>query len=94
MRLSAQFPAQLVAIHARHHNIDKQQIGAVLLVEFAPLDPVSGLDDAEPVIFEGGPEQRADDGIVVDDEHRGRRFRMGFPNSVHRCCFVRIARGT
>ena len=74
---AAQNAAQLIAVHMRHHQVDQQQIGVVLLIEPTPFHPVAGLDDHEAIVLQRRAHQRTHDGIVIHHEDRRAGSQLG-----------------
>ena len=65
----ADLPADLPAIHDRHHDIEQQHIRLVRLPFFYALDAVFSLEDGISLAFEIQAQQLADVGFVLDNEY-------------------------
>ena len=68
----------LPAVDLRHHHVEQDQVGRLLLERREPLLRARRLADRVAVGLEAGPDEAADAGIVVhDQDQRPRAARPG-----------------
>src|ERR1051325_5675036 len=94
---------ELVAVHARHHQVEQNEVEAAVMAEFVEADlPILGQLDVELHPPQNGLQQDANGEIVIDDEdpsaasidlshwHRCFDFAKSVPTSgvLPNCCFT------
>jgi hypothetical protein len=61
-------PHRFQPVHARHENIEQQQIEIAGLEDRQRLASIAGDDDAVPGPFQQKPDRRLDGDVIVDDQ--------------------------
>ena len=64
-------PADLVPVHAGHHDVEKDEIRLLVLEDFEGLCSVGRLDDLVAIPGESGPQGLDIGRVIVDDEDLG-----------------------
>jgi hypothetical protein len=64
--------AHLIAVHARHHDVEDDHVGAAVDRFLDCVDPVARGDDLPALALENQAVETQDIGLIVDDENQGR----------------------